>query len=158
MKKKYISTKPIIVIHHCCFQKRANSRSKCNLITYSRSPENSRSRKEHSYVLVLSKARRNWWGPTPYHYISIEVERARFHVPRRFSSKSWKIQSASRSKRYANEHELGHERDRERGYDYFHCFSIPSGKHRVRSGCFYLRSSSANLFSRLLLSSFPPNA
>lgn len=105
-------------------------------------------------MLVLSKARRNWRGPTLYHYISIEVERARFRVPRRFSSKSWKIQSASRSKRYANEHP-GHERDHERGYDYFHCFSIPSGKHRVRSGCF--RSSSANLFPRLLLSSFPPN-
>lgn len=27
-------------------------------------------------MLVLSKARRNWRGPTPYHYISIEVERA----------------------------------------------------------------------------------
>lgn len=76
--------------------------------------QNSRSRKEHSYVLVLSKARK-LEGPTPYHYISIEVERARFHVPRRFSSKSWKIQSASRSKRYANEHP-GHERDATRAW------------------------------------------
>lgn len=104
----------------------------------------------------------------PYHYISICSEafqtRTRFHVPRNQwkvggrREETWKIQSASRSKRYANERvppEAGRTTSVTIATTTTSSVFLSLPVNTVRSGCFFLRCSSGNLFTRV--SALSPN-